>query len=99
MGTSQNYWDCDCEVHYIHAQTCPACPICGALREEGYATHSDEIGVPERMAPDYTAMIDTIDALEVAYAELENHTHVPGVKDHVIPCILSALKIATGGAA
>lgn len=99
MGTNPNYWDCDCEANYIHAKACPACPLCGTLREEGPDAHINEVGAPENMAPAYSSIFDLIEALEVAYAELENHTGVPGVKDNVIPCILSALEKVNGGEA
>jgi hypothetical protein len=34
---------------------------------------------------------DLVSALEVAEAELEQHTGTPGVAEHVLPCIRGAL--------
>lgn len=34
---------------------------------------------------------DALEALQVAHAELENHTSTPGVSEHVLPCIRRAL--------
>lgn len=39
-----------------------------------------------------------LEACEVAFAELENHKGVPGVLEHVLPCIRAAIARATGGA-
>jgi len=41
---------------------------------------------------------EMLSALEVAYAELENHRDVPGIAKHVLPCIRAALAEAKGGA-
>jgi hypothetical protein len=42
---------------------------------------------------------DLLDALLTSEAELENHTTVPGVSEHVLPCIRAAIAKAKGGAA
>lgn len=41
---------------------------------------------------------ELLEACEVAFAELENHKGVPGVLEHILPCIRAAIARATGGA-
>lgn len=39
---------------------------------------------------------EMLEALQVAYAELENHKGVPGVVEHVLPAIEAAIAKAEG---
>jgi hypothetical protein len=39
---------------------------------------------------------ELLEACLVAFAELENHKGVPGVLEHVLPCISAAIASATG---
>jgi len=45
--TSPDYWDCECDVHYIHPLDDEECPVCGAVREDSPDSMLDEISIPE----------------------------------------------------
>ena len=40
---SEEFWDCECEAHYIHSNSEACCPICGATREERPPSRADEV--------------------------------------------------------
>lgn len=32
--TTELYWDCECEVNFIHSKSEPECPVCGRTSDE-----------------------------------------------------------------
>lgn len=38
-----DFWDCECDEHYIHTATQEACPICDARRDEMPDSRQSEI--------------------------------------------------------
>lgn len=36
IETTPEFWDCDCDEHYIHAASEHMCPTCGAHRDEDH---------------------------------------------------------------
>ncbi len=45
MLTTDKYWDCECEWHYIHPKTCKKCVRCGTEQE----TQPDSMKVEVRI--------------------------------------------------
>ncbi len=43
MDTNPNYWDCDCDINYIHPKTVPVCPRCEARAETQPDARQEEI--------------------------------------------------------
>lgn len=43
MELNLNYWDCECEEHYIHRSIEESCPRCGMCRDEMPDSRQDEI--------------------------------------------------------
>lgn len=62
--------------------------------ESVYRYHIRGIAHPDACL--ISAAPDMLEALEVAEAELENHTSVPGVSEHILPCIRAAIAKAKG---
>ncbi len=46
---SPDYWDCECEKHFIHPRSDERCPICGADQEDMPDSRVNEIGLPKTM--------------------------------------------------
>lgn len=38
-----NFWDCECEQHYLHHTSIPHCPRCGTFREDQPDSHVEEV--------------------------------------------------------
>lgn len=55
-----------------------------------------ETGLTPRQLAEQRA--ELLEACEVAFNELENHTSVPGVSELILPCLRAAIAKATGGA-
>lgn len=55
MITRPDYWDCECDMFYIHHKDDPHCYICGANSEEQPDSFSIEVAkalyVPEKDYP------------------------------------------------
>ena len=43
MKTNDDYWDCECEEHYIHNYGVRECTKCGARFEDSPSSHQNEI--------------------------------------------------------
>lgn len=57
---------------------------------------SGKIPLPHKMNGNLIkAAPELLEACEVALAELENYKSVPGVSQHIIPCLEAAIKRAT----
>ena len=37
------FWDCECEINYIHPKSVSVCPRCGAVREERPDSRINEV--------------------------------------------------------
>ena len=33
IGTCDLFWDCECDIHYIHRKEEKSCPVCGAEKD------------------------------------------------------------------
>ena len=40
---NENYWDCECQVDYIHHKAVLVCNICGADRDGQPDSRADEV--------------------------------------------------------
>lgn len=43
VALSERYWDCECQVDYIHHRAVLACSICGACRDEQPNSRANEV--------------------------------------------------------
>lgn len=43
--TDDEYWDCECDVRYIHPNTMKRCPFCGVSQEEAPESRTVEIDI------------------------------------------------------
>ena len=43
INTTNKYWDCECEHHYINPSSLDECKICGAKRESSPDSRVDEV--------------------------------------------------------
>lgn len=54
IQTTEDYWDCECEHHFIHSASVPQCKICGAERDSQPDSRVEEVGYPRAMAEEDT---------------------------------------------
>ena len=43
ITTNKNFWDCECEIAYIHPKTTCTCTKCGANKEDQPDSRADEL--------------------------------------------------------
>lgn len=41
--TTEQFWDCECDVNYIHPKSVSVCPRCGAVSEERPDSRTNEV--------------------------------------------------------
>jgi len=55
---SENFWDCECETGFIHANSIRRCYRCGAIREEQPRSRKNEVAELEKVSINTEEFID-----------------------------------------
>ena len=43
FSTTEQFWDCECEVNYIHPKSLLVCPRCGARQDDCPDSRTNEV--------------------------------------------------------
>lgn len=51
VAVTPDYWDCECEDHFIHPKDCEKCLVCGAIRNEQPDSRVNEVRMMNKVYP------------------------------------------------